>query len=72
VSAETNKHATVEEQLELVLSVGPCQGYVASTNRKVSRHCQRGCYTRAMTARVQLKEKKTLVVSLKRLGARMN
>jgi hypothetical protein len=35
--------------------------------------CQRGCYIRTMTAKVQLKKKKieTLVVSLYKLGAKM-
>jgi hypothetical protein len=34
-------------------------------------HKKRECYTRTMTARVQLKKKKILVMSLKGFGAKM-
>jgi hypothetical protein len=55
-------HATVEELWEAVFS--------EETNTPFHR---RGCYTRAMTRRVPLqREKDTLVVILKGLGANTN
>jgi hypothetical protein len=55
-----------------------CVQYVHLTNDQShspetdSFTCQRGCYIRTMTARVQSQKKETLVVNLMGLGARTN
>jgi hypothetical protein len=47
------------------------KGQAYSQETKPSSH-QRGCYVRTITARVQLKEKISLIVSLNGLGAKTN
>jgi hypothetical protein len=43
-----------------------------SNKNNINLSCQKGCYIRTITARVNLEKKKILVVGLKGLDAKMN